>query len=121
MSFYNLPNPWNPGYAIPEYVMAEPPERGTFTTQWLPRGTIPALVPDYLAKPGKKLLGRSDASLGSLGGCSLKGDTLGADTIPALAPAVTPVVPVVGMSRHQKIGLAVVGVGLAYLLLRKKR
>jgi hypothetical protein len=72
MSFYQLPTPWNPGYAIPDYVMAEPPERGTFTTQWLPRGTIPALVPDFMAKPmggspSMKLLGRTDAGLSGLG------------------------------------------------------
>jgi len=79
MSFYQLPHPWNPGFVIPEYVMAEPPERGTFTTQWLPRGTISELVPDYLAKPGRKLLGRNDAGLsgmGSLGGCTLAGSSL---------------------------------------------
>lgn len=80
--FYNLPPSWNPGYAIPDYVMAEPPERGTFTTQWLPRGTIPTLVPEFYADPGKELLGRRDAGLGSLGGgCfdsnSLAGSTLG--------------------------------------------
>lgn len=88
MSFYHLPHPYNPGYVIPDYVMAEPPGRGTFTTKWLPRGTISDLVPDYLAKPGKTLLGRNDAGLGSLGcpgmggtlggGSSLDGDTLGA-------------------------------------------
>jgi hypothetical protein len=72
MSFYHLPHPWDPGYAIPEYVKAEPPERGTFTTKWLPRGTISAVVPDFLAQPGPKLLGRGDADLGSLGD-----DTLG--------------------------------------------
>jgi hypothetical protein len=75
MSFYHLPHPWDPGYAIPEYVKAEPPERGTFTTKWLPRGTISAVVPDYLAQPGPKLLGRGDADLGSLGD-----DTLGTGT-----------------------------------------
>jgi hypothetical protein len=123
MSFYNLPHPWNPGYVIPEYVMSEPPERGTFTTQWMPRGTIPSIVPDFLAKPGKKILGRNDAQLGSLGICSLKGDTLGADAIPELAPAVAApaVAAPAGMTREQKIGLAVVGVGVAYLLFRKKR
>jgi hypothetical protein len=61
--------------------MAEPPERGTFTTQWLPRGTIPALVPDFLAKPGKKLLGRKDAGLGSLGGCSITGSSLAGSSL----------------------------------------
>lgn len=85
MSFYQLPNPWNPGYVIPDYVMAEPPERGTFTTQWLPRGTISELVPDFLAKPGKQLLGRSDASLGSLSGCSIAGSSLGHDSLGASA------------------------------------
>lgn len=51
MAFYQLPNPYDPHYAIPEYVMAEPPGRGTFTTKWLPRGTIYDLVPDSFAKP----------------------------------------------------------------------
>ena len=59
MSFYQLPNPWNPGYVIPDYVMAEPPERGTFTTQWLPRGTIPQLIPDFLARPKKQTVSRA--------------------------------------------------------------
>lgn len=77
MSFYRMPSPWNPGYAIPNYVMAEPPERGTFTTQWMPRGTIPAVVPDMLAvPPGQVLLGRADAGLGSLGGGSLSRHSL---------------------------------------------
>lgn len=72
MSFYHLPHPWNPGYAIPKYVMAEPPGRGTFTTTWLPRRTISQLIPDYLAKPvDQKLLGRRDAQLGSLSGSTL--------------------------------------------------
>lgn len=67
MPFYHQPHPWDPGYAIPKYVLAEPPERGTFTTQWLPRGTISQVIPDYLAKPGRTLLGRNDAGLQGLG------------------------------------------------------
>lgn len=51
MSLYNLPRPWNSGYAIPRYVLAEPPERGTFTTAQLPRGTISEVIPNYLAVP----------------------------------------------------------------------
>jgi hypothetical protein len=83
MSFYHLPHPWNPGYAIPEYIMAEPPGRGVFTTKWLPRGTISQLTPDFLAKStAKKVLGREDAQLGSL-----SGDTLGAkETVYKLEP-----------------------------------
>ncbi|MBT8452995.1 MAG: hypothetical protein KJO40_13585 [Deltaproteobacteria bacterium] len=84
MSFYHLPHPWNPGYALPKYIQAEPPGRGTFTTKWLPRGTISQLIPDYLAKP----TGRADtqlacdAELGSLG-C----DSLGAqETLYQLEP-----------------------------------
>lgn len=38
--FYNLPSPWNPGYDVPKYVLAEPVARGTFTTKQLPRKTI---------------------------------------------------------------------------------
>ncbi len=68
MPFYHLPNPWNPHYAIPDYVLAEPPGRGTFTTKWLPRRTISQLVPDFIAKPdvGKELLDRPDAGLEGL-------------------------------------------------------
>lgn len=67
MAFYHFPHPYNPGYAVPDYVLAEPPGRGTFTTAWLPRGTISQVMPDYLAKPGRKLLGRDNAGLGGLG------------------------------------------------------
>lgn len=73
--FYNLPPSWNPGYAIPEYVMAEPPGRGTFTTKWLPRGSISTLDPSFVADPGKRLLGRTDAGLGSLGDATVGGDS----------------------------------------------
>lgn len=82
MSFYRLPNPYNPGYAIPKYVMAEPPGRGTFTTKMIPRRTISQLPPDYLAKPASTLSGntlvKSTLAGSSLGGSSLGNDTLGA-------------------------------------------
>jgi hypothetical protein len=73
MAFYHLPNPWNPGYAIPEYVMAEPPGRGTFTTKMLPRRTISQLPPDFLAKPVKKhtLSKPEHGRQGTLSGSSL--------------------------------------------------
>jgi hypothetical protein len=75
-NFYGLPPSWNPGYEIPDYVMAEPPGRGTMTTAWLPRGTISALVPEFQAvKTAQQILGRNDAGLGSLGD-----DTLGIGT-----------------------------------------
>ncbi len=38
-NFYNLPSPWNPGYAIPENVMSEGLQRHAYTTKWAPRGT----------------------------------------------------------------------------------
>lgn len=90
MPAYHQPHPWNPGYAVPKYVQAEPPGRGTFTTKWLPRKTISEVVPDFLAKPGKELLGRNDAGLGSLSedslGCAsprgtLSGNSLGVDYV----------------------------------------
>jgi hypothetical protein len=81
MSFYNLPHPWDPGYVIPKSVMSEPPERGVFVTEWMPRGTIPTLVPDYLGKPGEKILGRADADLGSLSGSCLGGSSLAGSTL----------------------------------------
>jgi hypothetical protein len=40
MSHYQFPHPWDPGYAIPAYVAAEPQGRGTFTTKEIPRRTI---------------------------------------------------------------------------------
>lgn len=142
MPFYHLPHPWNPGYAIPDYVLAEPPGRGTFTTAWLPRGTISELVPDYLAKPGKKLLGRDNAGLGglgslgdtvldgsSLGGHTLKGSTLAGDSLGARKYTLESL----GASQaraaaYEDLGavdgktLAIVGVGLAaaFLFTRSK-
>lgn len=46
---YRRPHPWDPGYAIPEYVMAEPPLRGTYTSKGIPRKTIdaPAIPPPW--------------------------------------------------------------------------
>lgn len=79
--FYNFPPSWNPGFDIPEYVMAEPPGRGTFTTKWLPRRTISSLEPSFVADPGKKLLGRNDAGLGSLAGVSIGGSSLAGSSI----------------------------------------
>lgn len=38
-NFYNLPSPWNPGFAMPESVMDEGLERRAFTTVMTPRGT----------------------------------------------------------------------------------
>lgn len=52
MSFYILPNPYDPRYAIPSYAMAEPPGRGTFTTKGPRRGTIQSLIPDPLSGYG---------------------------------------------------------------------
>lgn len=72
MSFLNRRNPWNPGYAMPGYVLAEPAGRGTFTTKWLQRGTISQLVPDELSGLG---------SLGSDGMGSLSGNVFGAAAI----------------------------------------
>lgn len=138
MSFYNLPNPYNPGYAIPEYVMAEPPERGTFTTAWLPRGTISTVVPDFLVKQqGKRLLGRNNADLGSLAcsslsGSTLRGSSLGDDaanaaavtasTSAADAPivAIPPAPKVVAMPPWQKLAI-IGGVGLAAAMLFGKK
>lgn len=39
---YRRPHPWDGGYAIPDYVMAEPPLRGTFTGRGIDRRTIDA-------------------------------------------------------------------------------
>ncbi len=37
--FYNLPPPWDPGYAIPKSVLSEGLERHAFVTRMMPRGT----------------------------------------------------------------------------------
>jgi hypothetical protein len=43
-------HPWNAGYAIPKYIKAEPPGRGTFVTKMINRKTISALNPVAAAK-----------------------------------------------------------------------
>lgn len=102
MSFYKLPGPWNPGYVIPKYVQAEPPERGTITTQMLPRGTIPQLIPDYLAVKDPPVRVTSTLAQHSLKGTcfddhSLAGHTLGNDSLGAseysLEPLGNPAAP----------------------------
>jgi hypothetical protein len=40
MAQYQAPHPWNAGFAVPRYILAEPQGRGTFTTKQLPRRTI---------------------------------------------------------------------------------
>jgi hypothetical protein len=40
MAQFQRRNPYQPGYATPNYVYGEPPGRGTLTTKGLPRGTI---------------------------------------------------------------------------------
>lgn len=41
-NFYNLPPPWNPGYAIPEATYDEGLRRQAFVTAMMPRGTYSA-------------------------------------------------------------------------------
>lgn len=83
MAFYQIPNPWNPGYALPDYVLAEPPGRGTFTTNMIPRGTVDVLPPDYLARPElTKDDGGVEARTSVTGsGTSLSGHTLDKPTL----------------------------------------
>lgn len=76
MAFYNLPTPWNPGYAIPEYVLAEPPGRGTFTTGMIERGTIDSLLPNVFGAAGNGGSIKGKKGLGSLGG-AVFGDMVG--------------------------------------------
>ncbi len=40
MPFLKKDHPWNGRYAIPDYVLSEPPGFGTHTTKQTPRGTI---------------------------------------------------------------------------------
>lgn len=77
-------NPWlNSGYDVPKYVEAEPPERGVYTTDWLPRGTISQVIPDYLAVAQRK--GSTLAKTSLSGTCfdehTLSGHSLGDDTL----------------------------------------
>lgn len=58
--FFRRPHPWDPGYALPPHVLAEPPGRGTLTTNYRPRRSIDTggervppwrsgyAVPDYI-------------------------------------------------------------------------
>lgn len=94
MSFYKSPA-FNSGYVIPRYVQAEPPERGTITTQWLPRGTIPEVLPDYLAVPKNQIRQRSTLAKHSLSGScfdegTLQGHSLAGDTLGAVAYELEP-------------------------------
>jgi hypothetical protein len=79
MAFFQIPNPWNPGYALPDYVLAEPPGRGTFTTAMIPRRTVDVLPPDYLAQPeiAKKDDGVEARTSVTGSGTTLSGSTLG--------------------------------------------
>lgn len=47
MAQFRIKNPYDPGYALPDYVMAEPPGTGTITTAQLPRKTFDDPVPGY--------------------------------------------------------------------------
>ncbi len=57
---YNLPPPWDPGYALPGNVRDEGLERRTLVTRWSPRGTYDAprvntggyVVPQYVIDEG---------------------------------------------------------------------
>lgn len=140
-TFYNLPPPWDPKFAIPRSVMAEPPERGVMVTQWLPRGTISEVIPDYHLGVGKRLLGRPDAGLSGLGslagsslagstlagscfsgGSSLSGDSLGALGADAAAPAVKPtVVTASAFPTRKVVAIAAVAVGAWWLLKKRKK
>jgi hypothetical protein len=40
MAQIRIPHPWNPGYALPKYVKAEPDGRGAFSTRYIKRGTF---------------------------------------------------------------------------------
>lgn len=47
MAQFRINHPWDPGYALPPHVMAEPPGTGTLTTAQLPRKTFDDPVPGY--------------------------------------------------------------------------
>jgi hypothetical protein len=79
-NYYNLPTSWNPGYEVPVYVMDEPVARGAHVTQQLPRGTISHVEGDFRRVPGKGSTIGNGKGLGSLGGSSLSGPTLGPST-----------------------------------------
>jgi hypothetical protein len=55
---FNLPAPWDPGFALPDNVLDEGLERRGFVTKWMPRGTYDAptvgtagyAVPSYITE-----------------------------------------------------------------------
>lgn len=47
MAQFRRPHPWDPHFALPGNVMAEPPGRGTLTTAQLPRKTISGRPKDW--------------------------------------------------------------------------
>ncbi len=102
MSFYILPTPWDPRYALPDYVQAEPPGRGTFTTKGPRRGTIQSLIPDPLS---------GDCAGG---GCACRScqRPLAADMSTWIGPAIGGVsIPIIPIA---------IGVGVLCLLTRRK-
>ena len=47
MAQFRTPHPWDPGFALPANVLAEPPGRGTLVTAQLPRKTISGRPMDW--------------------------------------------------------------------------
>ena len=84
--FYRLPHPWDPGYAIPDYVRAEPPGRGVHFTKYLPRKTIDTLVPEYLGDVDGRVVPGSDSDPIAMFGKLASSHIMG--TIYQLPPAV---------------------------------
>lgn len=142
MAFYQIPNPWNPGYALPDYVLAEPPGRGTFTTAMIPRGTVDVLPPDYLAQPvvakgddgveARTSVTGSGTSLSghtldrpTLRGSSLSGSTLGGSTLGRKAKSsryvVRPAAVGADMPGGSTLPVLAFAAAAVWLLSRKRR
>jgi hypothetical protein len=80
MALLKSSHPWNPGYALPPNVLDEPLGRGTFTGQYIPRGTIDTVIPGQfqgLGSLGHHTLQGSTLAKNSLQGNSLQGTMLG--------------------------------------------
>jgi hypothetical protein len=59
---YDDPAVGDAGYAVPDYVLAQPYGQGAHVTKWMPRGTVVGHVPHWLQNPNFAVLAQTKAS-----------------------------------------------------------
>ena len=59
---YDDPAVGDGGYAVPDYVLAQPYGQGAHVTKWMPRGTVVGRVPHWVQQPNFAILAQTKAS-----------------------------------------------------------